>query len=571
MFYGRIEQMTYVYHILRDNPIGVWPLDSGVTDVSGFNRDGAITGTPTVDRPLAARGIASQYLDAAGFTFPVQDVMMVTKQQKSFSLEAWVKPHNATGLGNILARNTSGLFIDEGYLFFQVASPTVTTRIIYEWLDIGRTAHIVAVYDTNDLYLYVNGEIVASTPVDETVLTQGLTDTSPNLVTNTSGAFKMSVDTIAVYNYALSARTIQSHYSVGTTYPRVYDISRSNGAHIYLMSTDNANVKVALDLDTDEEWRDANSTNVGPSNGGLVNLTDPTTGFFAAGVWEKSIAFPAETAILQGSSLTWKASTGVNVYTALNDTSYTLLANGAQPFSGLDISTAQTLKIKIELPAGTDQSVVESMYFRAYTSKVITGSDADVVMALTSPSNVDLDIFNYNPVEFNDKGGMKIEFPASMAIAADDNFGGYTAVEFTLYLETNALTKTLFTSTGGSAPAITTNGSGQWVPNNLTALIVDGQVISGATTIPLNRWHHVIAIFAEQASVLTFLNGVNSRIGYLAVYTDDMSDIDTVGAQAIYANWVGTATLQHVEEDVITISEFGAKGYSFDWAIQPAG
>lgn len=565
--------MTYVYHILRDNPIGVYPLDGNANDASGFDRDGATTGTPTADRPLAARGISSSYLDAAGFTYPIADVMMVTKHQKSFSLEAWVKPHNATGLGNILARDSSGLFIDEGFLFFQVRSPSAIVRVMYPWLETGKTAHIVGVYDTNDLYLYVNGEVVGSTPVDDSVKTLGFTDTSANLVTNTSGTFKMSVDTVAVYNYTLSERTIRSHYSVGTSYPGIVNISGGNGGHIYQMSADNAYLKMSLDIDSDEEWADANHLNLRSVNGQLTNLTDPTTGLYADGVWEKSIALTDETGILlEGSSLTWEASFGVVVQVALNESAYTTIANGGQPFAGLDITNAQTLKVKITMPGGSDTSYVRALYFRAYYSKVTKGTDVDVPMVITSAANIDLDIFNTNPAEFHDKGGMKIAFPASVAVAADTNFGGYKAVEFTVFLATAAISKTLFTSNaGGSTPSITTNGSGQWIPNNLVALVVDGVVISSATTITLNRWHHVIAIFAEQNAALTFLNGVNSRLGYLATYPSGMFNLDTAGAQNIYKNWVGAASLQLIEDDAIAISEVGAKGYSFDWSIQPAG
>lgn len=563
-----LNQMTYVYHILRDNPIAVYPLDSNVDDASGFNRDGATTGTTTADRPLAARGIASQYLDAAGFMYPIEDVMIEAKQQKSFSLEAWVKPHNATGLGNILARDTSGLFIDEGILFFQVASPTVITSVEYEWLDVGRTAHIVGVYDTNDIYLYVNGEVVASASVDDTVLTDGFVDSTVNLVTDTSGGYKMSVDTVAIYNYALSSPTIRSHYSVGTSYPRAYDISRSNGAHVYLMKSDSADVRESLDIDTDEEWSNANRTDCVAINDNLVNVADPDTGNYVAAVWERSIPIIEEAGVtLVGSSLSWKASPGVVVSTALNEGSYAVATNGGQPFSGLDITTAQTIKIKIELPAGADQSVVKSMQFRAYDSKVVVGSDEEVLLSLTDEVTTELDPFGFNPVEFNDNAGMKIVSPASFSVAQDLNFGGYIAVEFTVFLTANAISKTLFQA---GTKTITTNGSGQWVPTNVT-LIVDGVQISSATTIALNRWHHVVAIFTSAASAMTFMNGVDCRIGYLATYTANMSSLNLAGAQNIYNNWVGAPALQLIEANVVTISEFEAKGYSYDWAIQPAG
>lgn len=557
--------MTYIYSILRDNPIAAYSLDSGVTDSSGFNRDGATTGTPTADRPLTAKGIAAQYLDTAGFTYPITDIMVAAKQLKSFSLEAWVKPHNATGLTNILARDTSGLYIDEGILFFQVASSTVITAVEYDWLDVGRTAHIVGVYDTNDIYLYVNGEVVASAPVDETILESGMMDTATNLKTNTSGGAKATVDSVAIYNYPLSSKTIQSHYSVGTDYPNVSDISKGNGGRVYFMNSDSATVRTAFDSD----FEGASFVNAEVIDGELVNLTDTTTGDFAAGVWEKSISFAAETGvILEGSSLRWEATPGVVVSIAMNEDPYTTAVNGGQPFAGLDISTDQTLKIKVEFPSGATQSVVKNMTFRAYTTKAIRGTDESVVMTLTNPANVDLDVFDYDPVEFNDNGGMKLDSTTGITIAQDLNFGGYTAVEFTVYMTANAISKTLFAA---GSHTITTNSSGQWIPNSLVALVVDGVVIAGTTTIPLNRWHHVIAIFATQASTMTFLNTVAARIGYLATYTAQFTTLTSAGAQAIYKNWVGAPAIQYVDPASIVIAEGNVQAYTFDWAIQPAG
>lgn len=557
--------MTYIYSILRDNPIAVYSLDSGVTDSSGFNRDGATTGTPTVDRPLTAKGIAAQYLDTAGFTYPIGDIMIASKQLRSFSLEAWVKPHNATGLTNILARDTSGLYIDEGILFFQVASSTVITSVEYDWLDVGRTAHVVGVYDTNDIYLYVNGEVVASAPVDDSILASGMMDTTANLKTNTSGGAKATVDSVAIYNYPLSSKIIQSHYSVGTDYPNVSDISKGNGGRVYFMNADNATVRATFDSD----FEDANFTDAGVIDGELVNLIDTATGDFADGVWEKSISFAADTGvILEGSSLRWEASPGVIVSTALNEDPYVTAVNGAQPFAGLDISTDQTFKIKVELPSGVDQSVVKNMTFRAYTTKAIRGTDESVVMTLTNPANVDLDVFGYDPVEFNDQGGMKLDATTGITIAQDTNFGGYTAVEFTVYMTANAVSKTLFAA---GTHTITTNSSGQWIPNNLVALVVDGVVISGTTTIALNKWHHVIAIFASQASSMTFLNTVAARIGYLATYTSGFTTMTSLGAQNIYKNWVGAPAIQYIDPASIVIAEGTVQAYTFDWAIQPAG
>lgn len=564
--------MTYTYHVLGDNPVGLWPLDTNVLDFSGYDRDGSVTGTPTADRPLAARGIAAQYLDAAKYTYPVTDFMIINKHVNAFSLEAWVKPHNATGLGDIVTRDSSGIFIDEGMLFFQVVSASATAKIEYDWLRVGETAHIVGVYDANDIYLYVNGEVVGSAPV----LTLGITDTTTTLSTEASGGFKMTIDSVAVYNYPLSGRQVQSHYSVGTQYPNVTDISAANGGNIFLPTASHASVKTALDI-TGPEWLNAITTNMMLDEDYLVNVVDQDTGDYAAAVWERVIPFSEEAVVLAGSSLEWESSPGVVVSTAIDSAAYATILSGAQPFSTYNIVTGGTLRIKIEMPAGSLQSEIRNMKFRAYYSKAIVGSDRDVAMTLTNPDNISLETAEFHPASFNDKAGALLATNAALVIAPDANFGGYTAVEFTFFQPASQNTKTIFTSAApSSTPTITTNGSGNWVPTNLTALIVDGVVVASATAITPGKWHHVVAIFASQTTALTFGNAMNARIGYIAVYPTGA--LNTAGAQQIYKNWVGAAALQIVDDDTVNLHEYNfpdsgkpARGYTYDWSIQPAG
>jgi hypothetical protein len=570
--------MTYIYHVLKDNPVGLWPLDGTVADFSGYDRDGATTGTPTADRPLAARGISAQYLDAAGFTYPVSDFMQTTKQNKPFTLEAWIKPHNSTGDGNIVMRDSSGLFIDEGYLFFQVASSTEIVKVEYDWLKVGEVAHVVGVYDTNDIYLYVNGEIVGSATIADSIRTSGFVDTSTNLKTNAAAGYKFTVDSVAVYNYALSGRTVQSHYFVGTQYPSVSDISASNGGNIYILASDRASLKASFDI-SGGDWLDAAYSNMVVDGDSLVNVIDQEAGDYAAAVWEKAFPLTEEALSLAGSSLEWQGTPDVTVSVAIDGGAYSVISNGGQPFGTLDITAGVTLKVKVEMPGGSDQSVMREMRFRAYYSKAIVGTNADVLMTITNPDNVKLDTVDHNPAEFSDNGGAQLSTNAALAIAPDANFGGYTAVEFTFFQPASQNSKTIFTSGAPSSiPTITTNGTGQWVPTNLTALIVDGVVVSTATTITPGRWHHVIAIFASQTTALTFANAMDARIGYIAVYPSGMSAMTTAGAQQIYKNWVGAAALQTIDDDVINLHEYNfpdsgtpARGYTYDWQIQPAG
>lgn len=529
----------------------------------------------TNDRPIVARGIAAQRLYSnASVTFPVTEVMTSGKEAQPFTLEAWVKPSNAIGVGNILSRNLSGIFIENGKLYFRVSSAEVS----WEWLKVGDPVHIVGVYDRTSIYLYVNGQIVGSAPI----LVNGISDTATTLKVATASGFDMSVDSIAVYNYALPSRSVNSHYVLGTNYPDVYDLSSANGGNVYLLQSDKAKLKYSINIDNDVEFRNSNMTGADSINNELVNLIDTNLGTYAAGVWEYSIPLTEEPGVtLIGSSLSWNASAGVTVQVAVNAAAYSTISNGGQPFSTLDISTGATIKIKITLPAGA-QYTVKRVTFAAYYSEAIVGTDSGLAMTITSPDNVSLDTVGYQPASFSNNIGMGLVSPSSVTIAAETNFGGLKAVEFTIFqTATSTGGQSVLKSNGGTAPTpdiVINTVTGSWTSQGLAALIIDG-VSNGSITPALNTWHHVIAIFsAANASSVTLANGMNCRLGYLAVYPANLTTITAADAQNIYKIWAGAPALSVVDGNVVTIREYNfpetskaARGYAYDWSIKTAG
>ncbi|WP_299155794.1 LamG-like jellyroll fold domain-containing protein [uncultured Christiangramia sp.] len=80
---------------------------------------------------------------------------------KNFSLEAWIKPHNVTGVKTIISKRREGdnnigydLFLNQGVPTFRVRNRSVSGT---KKVDTDRWYHIAAVYSASRMTLYVDG------------------------------------------------------------------------------------------------------------------------------------------------------------------------------------------------------------------------------------------------------------------------------------------------------------------------------------------------------------------------------------------------------------------------------
>lgn len=564
--------MTYVYQVLRDGPIGLWSFDSlPLNDATGYGNNATYTGTPSTTRPIVAGGVAAQYLDSADtVNYPISSVMIQGRETRSFSLEAWIKPQSGTTA--ILARNNSGLFLDGLNLRFSVAFST-TIDVIYTHLDAGEIYHVVGVYDGQSIILFVNGQVVASTDIDKSVVDTGFADTASNMKTTTSST--IVVDTPAVYNFALDSATINRHYYNGIDYPEIVNISLTNGGKSYEFSDQNVSVYETVTFGVTDSWSlglmDSTLTEV---NSRLVNLYDETSDSWLGGTWTYQYSVDSEIGAgitLNGSRITWDSLGAITVETSTDGTTWSAVANGSSIVGVQDLSTGFGISVRITIPTTTDQTYVDSLKLVFYTSKNVIGSDESLLATFVDPLTVTLSDRALEPSSFNDNAGVLLPANNGFSIPADTDFDTYNAVEMTVKFDTSTASKTVLSV--GSA-SITTNGTGQWTFTGLTALYVDGVAVTSPATISAGQWHHVLAVFTGTTSQVYVGNnsagsaGYPMRVGYLALYSND---ITATMADAIYDAWVGTAAIRVSETSSANVSEGGYKGYAFDWSITGAG
>lgn len=576
--------MTYIYQALRHGPIGLWSLDSTpLVDSSGYGNDATFSGSPTTTRPIVAAGIASQHLDTGDeINYPITTIMIAGRDVRAFSLEAWVKIED--GSSTIIARDNSGLFMDGLNLVFSVEFSSLIS-VEYNHLNAGNIYHIVGAYTGSSIELYVNGSMVAGANIDELEILAGFADTTTHLKTLTTET--MVADSFAVYNYALSSAVINQHYFYGIDYPEIENLSVINGGKYYLISDNTASVYNKLSFGDLNDWNDGLfEGNIAAVDGTLVNTFDETAGEWLTGTWTYQYSVDSDIGagvILNGSRIDWDSNVAVTVETSTDNTTWTPVTSGSQIVGTQDLSTGYLIAVRIIVPGTvTEQAVVDNLSIVFYTTKDIRGSDEDLPAVFVNGLTVTLSDTEYEPASFDDNAGVVLPADNGFEIAEDPEFGGYFAVEFTTKFDTSTVSKTvLYVDSPSAQPSITSNGSGQWVSSNLTALYIDGVSVASPFSIDAGKWHHVLAVFAESQDTVIVGNnpagssGYPMRVGYTALYSDD---ITATMADAIYDTWIGAPASQIQEEDIAQISEFiysdtggPFRGYSFDWSITGAG
>lgn len=548
-------------------------------DASGYGNSLSYLGTPETTRPIVAGGVAAQYLSSDDtVNYPISSIMIQGRETRAFSLEAWIKPQSGTAA--IIARNNSGLFLDGLVLRFSMQFSTLQS-ITYDHLEAGQIYHVVAAYDVKSMVLYVNGQVVASSEIDDSVIATGIADTATVLKTTMTSS--MVVDTPAVYNYGLDYVRVNRHYNVGVNYPAVVNLSLNNGGKYYVFSDAYSSVYESVSFGDVDDWNSGTFTgNVTAVDNKLVNLFDETAEEWLTGTWtyQYSVASDEGAGItLNGSRITWDSLDTITVEVSTDDTTWTPVTNGSSIVGTQSLSSGWAIAVRVTIPTTTDsQSVVDNLKIVFYTSKAIKGSDESLVASFNAPLTVTLSDTPYPPASFNDNAGVLLPASNGISIPADTDFDPYSVVEMVVKFDTSTVSKTVLAL--GSA-SITSDSSGRWVFTGLTALYVDGVAVSSPFAIDAGKWHHVLAVFPPTTGIVYIGNssagsaGYPMRVGYVALYVDTIS---AGTADAIYDTWVGTAAIRvsddstsNITEHVFSSTSSPFRAYSFDWSITGAG
>ena len=415
----QLIQMSYQLKVIKDAPIGFWPLDetSGTTasDISGCGNNGTYYGSITTNiLPLISGGLsASKITNTDYVSLPISKdfngvlanggMATAYNSDNDFSLEVWFYPKITTNsLTPIFAdlSNQVGIFYQSGNLVFLAAGQRLDYTIPYA----KRSMHVVATYSPSGMSLSINGKRVALKNIDSPKFIN--TQLNLSVGPTQSALDSFIVDAPAVYRYSLSIGDIARHYlySKPIDYEQVaipdegtmFDISDKNifKPFSYILPQNN-DFEIAVNSDT---YYDKLNNCLS-----FIQTDTPESKTF---VMQNYFLVPTTTG-LNSSKVEWYGDNGISIETSLTGTagSWVACTNGQSvpqyKTGSVNFSESGLLHFKITITSADTSKILPLLKyvgFYFYTNKEFVSNNSGMSIRSKQPlgGDIDLTTWEYN-------------------------------------------------------------------------------------------------------------------------------------------------------------------------------
>ena len=577
--------MSYQLKVIKDYPIGFWPLDESsgsiASDISGCGNNGTYTGSPVANMlPIIPGGISgTRITNTAYVTFPITKDFygaavgagFGTKytSDNDFTLEVWfnqsIESSNETPL-LADATNSIGLFWDNGDIVFKVsATESIRRRVLYS----KKSIHLVAVYSVGAITLYIDSAPVAS----KSLSNFKFTNTTINLQ---SGPTAVSGDTFivdapAVYRYGLNETSIRRHYVDGNiTTPAIHVVYPDKGI---LFSGTDANIKAQFDYSypVNKPWSDfVDSNTYYDSAKKYITFYQTDTTQSKSFVINDFLSVP-QTIGLITSKVEWRNDLGITVESSVDGTTYVACTNG-QPipqYSKGSFNTTGKLYIRITMSTTDASKFLPRLSFFCITFYSDTTVYADNYGdKITSNSDYYLGSLNYPVLSRHYMNGIRAKNGAGFDMTTAMSVKSVEMLFTPLTLAAN----TLIYSSGGTTTRFAWNGSGAISKANIAKVYINNVDISTATNISSylveEEPHYIVLVFTTPITGNIQFNyestgGPSNLYNNIAIYPSEL----TVGKVETHYELYTGKPVESITESAITLTELQPAYYNNDWIV----
>jgi hypothetical protein len=577
--------MSYQLKVIKDYPIGFWPLDESsgatATDISGCGNNGTYTGSPATNMlPLIPGGISgTRITNTAYVTFPItKDFYGATvgagfgtkyTSDNDFTLEVWINQSIESSNETPLladATNSIGLFWDNGDIVFKVsATESIRRRVLYS----KKSIHLVAVYSVGAITLYIDSAPVAS----KSLSNFKFTNTTINLQ---SGPTAVSGDTFivdapAVYRYGLNETSIRRHYVDGNiTTPAIHVVYPDKGI---LFSGTDANIKAQFDYSypVNKPWSDfVDSNTYYDTAKKYITFYETDTTQSKSFVINDFLAVP-QTIGLITSKVEWRNDLGITVESSIDGTTYVACTNG-QPipqYSKGSFDTTGKLYIRITMSTTDASKFLPRLSFFCITFYSDTTVYADNYGdKITSTSDYYLGSLNYPVLSRHYMNGIRAKNGTGFDMATAMSVKSVEMLFTPLTLAAN----TLIYSSGGTTTRFAWNGSGAISKANIAKVYINNVDISTATNISSylveEEPHYIVLVFTTPITGTIQFNyestgGPSNLYNNIAIYPSEL----TAGKVETHYELYTGKPVESITESAITLTELQPEYYNNDWIV----
>lgn len=404
-------------------------------------------------------------------------------------------------------------------------------------IQVPRTISVVGVYGVQKNSLYIDGQLVAETEVNESQINDTFAAGNGSLYSGlsvSSNAF--AGNGFGIFNYALGGNQIQRLYA--SARPDTYTTPIGFGGEIVETGMDSTGISLQQTWQIEEDWESGFLQNTIIEDNEVIPTM--SNGLTLRGWWLTAFPLDAiEATSIYGVIPYWEG-IGVRIEVSLDGTTWVSCVKG-QSISLISPGynpTGQNLQIRVVFDEGLTEAYLSKIIFTALTSGgySMLNSRAITVSAPAYPG------FIYPVNDLNDNWGTQLK-GGTQTIATDGSSTG---------------TYELWVKKTGNTPLTITPSGTTYVNGSAAAL----------STLVYGAWS-LIHITATPASADLVISG-DIRVGRVAFYPTQYS----AGLISdIYKAYTGQNILVSDDIGVVGVTESAAAGqiYAHDWAILSSG
>ena len=577
--------MTYQLKVIKDYPIGFWPLDesSGATasDISGCGNNATYVGSPASNiLPLVSGGVSgTRITNTAYITVPVtKDYYGATvgagfatsyTSDNDFTMEAWIHPSiESTSETPLFAdsSNDIGLFWENGDIVFKV-SDTESVRYCVTYSK--KSLHITGVYSVGAITLYIDSFAVDSKSLSNFKFTN--TTLGLQVGPTTASGDTFIIDAPAVYRYGLQPESIRSHYVDGNITTSAINVVYPDKG-ILFTGTD-ANIKAVMDYSypASKPWSDFVDDNTYyDSNKRYITFYKTDTVEAKTFIINDYFFIPSQIG-LTTSKIEWRNDLGITVESSVDGTTYSQCVNG-QPlpqYTKDSFNSSGNVYIKITMSTTDASKYLPKLSFFCITFYADRTIYADNFGdKITSSTDYYLGSLNYPVLSRHYMNGIRAKNTAGFDLNASTSVKSVEMLFTPLTLAAN----TLFYASNPSATRLAWNGSGVVSKANIAKIYVNNIDVTNQTNISSylveEEPHHIVIVFTTAVTGTLKLNyestgGPSNLYKNIATYDSELTAPKVETHFELYCG----KPVESITESAMTLTELDTDYYNNDWVV----
>ena len=523
--YTELLSQFATYQALLDSGLKYGEINGmPVYDYSGSLNNGVVSFASLKQiMPLVSGGIrGTEITNSTEIAYNPKGIATKYYKDNSFSIEVWaaLPAYNisTTIVGDI--NINTGIFYQNGNIIFRVGS-NITQHTVSNY----ESVHVVGIFTSGLLSLYINGSLVDSLSLDSYRFSNETVSFKTSPCTE-----RLVIDSVGFYRYSLSPAQILNHYNEGRKEVNVSQIVDVDGGYLFSMSSESISTAFSYSYPVSKTW--AEITNNGASisaDNSYVYIEETATAGTASYVFNDFIIVPNYLGITT-SQIYWKDETnGILVEASINNTNWQTCTNGGSLpyFNKNDNQVSDILYLRITLSSSDTSKylpILRSLKIDFYQNKDLYSDNSGYYIS----SNYDYSLpeSSKRAISYNKNNGLVMRNGHGFSLNGVPNSSSIEMI-FTPAYSSNVLFS-------GTSSQYLWNSGGVITKSGIASIYVNGINRTSETNVwdfmmPGSPHHIVINLTAPQGS-LKFnqnqndsISGIGHMYKNLAVYQSALS------------------------------------------------